>query len=63
MNWPDAAPLYAVVDRRADGRRRIVAEYRDPLDARTHADALRLAGDPAEVVLLSVTPDGRHALE
>lgn len=60
MTRPDASPLYAVVDRRADGRPRVLAQYVDPEDARLHADVLRRVGDPAEVVLVSAirVPEG-----
>lgn len=45
--------LYVVVDRRADGRKRVLATFTEPLHARTYADALRLAGDPVEVELVA----------
>ncbi len=51
-------PLYAVTDRRRDGKLRIVAEFRDPDAALAHAKLLRWAGTAAQVVLLSeVQPD------
>ena len=46
--------LYALIDRRRDGRPRIVSEHTDPQCARHAADLLRWAGDPVEIVLLSV---------
>ena len=52
-----AAPVYAVCDRRANGARRIVGEYRDPDCARAAADQLRAAGSPAEVLLLTQLGD------
>jgi hypothetical protein len=41
---PDAPALYAVVDRRQDGTRRIVGEYVDPRAAAAAAEQLRAAG-------------------
>jgi hypothetical protein len=50
----EAAPIYAVVDRRTDsGKRRILAEFREPEAAKIYADTLRAVGDAAEIVLLS----------
>lgn len=49
----DAMPVYAVCDKRRDGRLRILAEFREPHDAREHARMLRWAGDPCEVLLVS----------
>ena len=46
-------PLYALIDRRANGKPRIVAEYQDPASARAAADLLRWAGDAVEIVLLT----------
>jgi hypothetical protein len=45
--------VYAVVDRRADGRQRIVSEHRKPLIAAVCVDILRAAGAHADVLLLS----------
>lgn len=52
-----ALPLYALVDRRRDGRPRIVAEYRDPQAAHDAARLLRWAGTPVRVVLVSAIRD------
>ena len=41
--------IYAVVDVRTDGRKRVLAEYVLLHEARAHALALRLAGAAAEV--------------
>ena len=45
MNGPadveQARPLYAVIDHRQDGARRIVGEYVDPIVATAAADLLR----------------------
>ena len=41
---PDAPALYCVVDRRQDGRPRIVVEYVDPRAAAAAAEQLRAAG-------------------
>lgn len=48
-----APPLYAVTDRRHDGKIRIVAEFTDAKNALAHAKLLRWAGSPAEVMLIS----------
>jgi hypothetical protein len=50
-------PLYAVIDRRRDGKSRIVSEHLDPHSARAAADLLAWAGDAVEVVLLSTIRD------
>ena len=42
------APIYAVVDKRRDGRMRVVSEFADPAAARTAADLLRAAGGSFE---------------
>jgi hypothetical protein len=57
-----APPLYAVIDRRRDGRRRIVSAHSDPHDARRAADLLRWAGDPVELGLVTAieTHDAVH---
>ena len=55
---PEVPPLYAVTDWRTDGRKRILATYVHPDAARAHADALRAAGDAAEVELVSAIRDG-----
>jgi len=57
-------PLFAVLDRRRDGRPRVVGEYRDLKAARDAAVLLRWSGTPAEVVFLSsVRDDGVLANE
>ena len=45
--------LYVVTDWRADGTKRALASFTEPLHARAYADALRLAGDPVEVELVA----------
>ena len=45
----DPPALYAVVDHRHDGRRRIVGEYVDPSVARAAGELLRTAGSDADV--------------
>jgi len=50
----DAPRMYAVVDRRQDGRARIIIEANDLFAARSAADALRLAGCPAQIVQITV---------
>lgn len=50
-------PLYALIDRRRDGRPRIVSEHVDPESARRAADLLRWAGDAVEIVLLTAVRD------
>lgn len=45
--------IYAVIDRRRDGKPRIVGEFADPQAARAAADLLRWAGDPVELVLIT----------
>lgn len=49
--------LYALIDRRRDGRPRIVAEYVDPQCARQAAELLRWSGAAVEVVLLTAVRD------
>lgn len=44
-------PVYAVLDRRHDGRPRLVGAYADPLAVRTAADLLRDAGAAVQIVL------------
>lgn len=48
-------PLYAVVDHRRDGQRRVVGEYVDPDLARAAAALLNAAGSDARVELISRT--------
>ena len=48
-----ASSIFVVVDVRADGRKRVLAEYVLPHEARAHALALRLAGVAAEVEVTS----------
>ena len=49
--------LYALIDRRRDGRPRIVSEYVDPESARRAADLLRWSGASIEVVLVTAIED------
>jgi hypothetical protein len=46
-------PLYAILERRTDGCRRIIAEFRDPAAASTCAALLRAAGSDCSVCLIS----------
>lgn len=46
-------PLYAIIDRRRDGRPRIIAEYADPKVVHDAALLMRWAGDPVEVGLVT----------
>ena len=51
---PDALPpLYAVIDRRQDGQRRIVSEHVHPAIAAAAAELLRSLGADAHVELIS----------
>ncbi len=50
-------PLYAIIERRRDGRPRIVAEYADPQSAHDAAVLMRWAGDAVEVVLVTAIRD------
>lgn len=45
--------LYVVLDRRADGSRRIIDRFIDPVAANAAADLLRSAGAAVEVELVS----------
>ena len=53
----DAPPIYAVVDRRSDGRLRIVGEFVDPDAAAFAADLLRGAGADVAVELVTAVRD------
>ena len=50
---PDALPIYAIIDRRRDGTRRVVGEFVDPGTAAAAAEQLREAGAIVEVELIS----------
>jgi hypothetical protein len=52
------AAVYAVVDRRSDGRPRVLYECRDPRDAVAAVRALAAAGDRSAGVVLVTRDDG-----
>jgi hypothetical protein len=53
VNDDASTPIYAVIaiDRRC--RRQLVAEYREPAQAKRHAQGLCWAGTPATVMLMT----------
>lgn len=54
----NATALYLVIDRRRDGRVRVIGEYREPRDALEHARMLRWAGSPAEILVANAYEEG-----
>lgn len=52
-----APAVYLLVDRRRDGKMRILGEFVDPQTALYHARLLRWAGSPAQVLLASTHSD------
>jgi hypothetical protein len=50
---PEPPPVYALIDHRQDGRRRIVGEFIDPGAAAAAAKLLRDAGAEVEVELIA----------
>lgn len=53
----DLLPIYAVIDKRTDGRLGIVAEFVDPDAAAFAADLLREAGADVAVELITQVRD------